>query len=136
MRFPSKVDGSLHAIAGASVLVALAALLLGPSHATRMLWIPVATVVLVAATVVWVSCSTYYELERDALVAHCGPFSWHVRFAEISSVRASRTTRSGPALSLDRLEIAYSRGRILVISPADQAGFLDALRRRVPSLAA
>jgi hypothetical protein len=38
-------------------------------------------------------------------------------------------------LSLDRLEIAYGDGRLLLISPQDKAGFLAALRRRVPRLA-
>jgi len=31
-----------------------------------------------------------------------------------------------------RLEIAFGGGRVLLISPADKAGFLAALRRRSP----
>lgn len=40
---------------------------------------------------------------------------------------------SAPALSLDRLEVQHLSGRVIV-SPHDQAGFVNALRARVPRL--
>jgi hypothetical protein len=54
---------------------------------------------------------------------------------EIAAVRESNSVRSGPALSMDRLEITYRDGRVLLISPDDKSGFLAALRRRAPQLA-
>lgn len=55
---------------------------------------------------------------------------------DITSVRESRSVRSGPALSMDRLEIAWGERHVLLISPEDKSGFLTALHGRVPQLAA
>jgi hypothetical protein len=133
--FRSKVDGKLKAIALAMPCVALVAIATSPRLATRVLWLPVILMVLVAVIVVWVVLSTYYEFDGNVLVAHSGPFFWRIPLKEISAVRESNSVRSGPALSMDRLEIAYGSGRVLLISPEDKAGFLAALHRRAPQLA-
>lgn len=132
--FRSKVDGKLAAIGLSMPCVALVAIGASPRH-SGLLWLPVILVVLVAVLVVWVVLSTYYEIQGEALVAHSGPFSWRVPLKEIVAVRESNSVRSGPALSMDRLEITYRDGRVLLISPADKAGFLAALHRHAPSLA-
>ena len=46
---------------------------------------------------------------------------------DITSVRRTRNPLSSPALSMDRLSIRYGKGRRIMISPADQAGFLEAI---------
>ncbi|MEP6886542.1 MAG: PH domain-containing protein [Gammaproteobacteria bacterium] len=132
--FRSKVDGKLAAVGLSMPCVALVAIVMSPGH-WGLSWLPVILVVLVAVLVVWVVLSTYYEIQGEALVAHSGPFSWHVPLKEIVAIRESNSVRSGPALSMDRLEIAYRGGRVLLISPADKAGFLAALRRHAPLLA-
>ncbi len=134
--FRSKVDAKLWAIGLAMSAVALIAIITGPRLSTGVLWLPVIATVLVAAIVVWVVLSTYYEFKGDALVAHSGPFSWRIPLKEISAVRESSSVRSGPALSLDRLDIVFGAGRVLLISPEDKTGFLAALRRRAPQLGA
>src|SRR5271166_240234 len=105
--FRSKVDAKLWAIGLAMPAVALIAIITGPRLSTGVLWLPVIATVLVAAIVVWVVLSTYYEFKGDALVAHAGPFSWRIPLKEISAVRESSSVRSGPALSMDRLEIVF-----------------------------
>jgi hypothetical protein len=37
---------------------------------------------------------------------------------------------------MDRLEVVYRGGRVLIISPADKVGFLAAIRRHTPQLGA
>jgi len=132
--FRSKIDGRFGWIALAMPGVALVALFTAPAG-NRLLWIPVSMVFLAAVLVCWIFISTYYELRQDQLVARCGPFIWRVPLAEVTAVRESSSARSGPALSMDRLEIVYRGGRVLVISPADKAGFLAALRRLAVGLA-
>jgi hypothetical protein len=132
--FRSKVDGKLKAIGLAMPCLALFAIITSPRLSTGLLWLPLIATVLVAAIVIWVLLSTYYEFKGDALVAHSGPFSWRIPIKEISGVRESRSVRSGPALSMDRLEIIFGDGCVLLISPLDKAGFLAALRRRAPRL--
>jgi hypothetical protein len=131
--FRSKVDGKFKWIAFAMPAVAVMALLTA-SPPNRLLWIPVGALVLAAMTVGWIFISTYYELQADELVAHCGPFTWRIPLADVTAVRESKSTRSGPALSMDRLEIVHGPGRVLIISPADKERFLAALRRRAPAL--
>jgi hypothetical protein len=134
--FRSKIDAKLWAIGLAMPAVALIAIITSPRLSNGLLWLPVIATVFVAAIVVWVVLSTYYEFQGDALVAHSGPFSWRIPLKEISAVRESSSMRSGPALSMERLEIVFGAGRVLLISPEDKAGFLAALRRRAPQLAA
>lgn len=132
--FPSKVDGKLFFVGLALPCVALIAMSSTPGRAVLF---PAALVtVLVAVLVVWIVFSTYYEITKDLLIARSGPFSWRIPLEEISRVRESRSARSGPALSMDRLEITWSGGNVLLISPKDKTRFLAALRARAPQLAA
>ena len=133
--FRSKVDGKLTAVGFAIPGVAILAFALSPKNSMSVLWLPLALTALVAILVLWVMLSTYYEFQGEVLVAHSGPFSWRVPMQDIIAVRESNSARSGPALSMDRLEITFGAGRVLLISPADKPGFLAALHRRAPRLA-
>ena len=130
--FSSKVDGKLFLVGLATPCVALIAMSSTPGRA--VLFPAALVVVLVAVLVVWIMFSTYYEIAGDLLIAHSGPFSWRIPLKEISRVRESRSARSGPALSMDRLEITWGGGKILLISPKDKTRFLAALHSRAPHL--
>jgi hypothetical protein len=112
------------------------AVLTGPPGGNRVMWIPVGMAVLAALLVCWILLSTRYELEDGALVTHCGPFAWRIPLAEISAVRDSSSARSGPALSMDRLEVIHRGGKVLIISPADKPAFMAALRQQAPHVRA
>ena len=131
--FRSKVDGKIKGLGLLLPGVALMALFTSP-RGNLLLWLPVALVFLAALIVSWILMSTYYELQAGELVAHSGPFTWRIPLTEVTDVRESSTVRSGPALSMDRIEIIYGGGRVLVISPADKAEFLAAMQRRAPGL--
>ena len=131
--FRSKVDGRFKWIGMLMPVIALAALF-GAQPGSRLPWIPVGMACLAAILVCWILISTYYELSREQLIVHCGPFTWRIAFADICEIRESDSVRSGPALSMDRLEITCRGGKVLLISPADKAGFLRALRQRAPNL--
>jgi hypothetical protein len=74
---------------------------------------------------------TEYELTSSTLRIRCGFFRTSVPLAAIEKVQPSRSALSAPALSLDRLDVQYRGGRVL-ISPRDRAGFIAALRQRAP----
>jgi hypothetical protein len=133
--FRSKVDRKMTAIGLAIPGAAILAIALSPKNSMSMLWLPLTLTALVAVFVLWVMLSTYYEFQGEELVAHSGPFSWRVPLQDITAVRETNSARSGPALSMDRLEIAFGAGRVLLISPADKPGFIAALQRRAPQLA-
>jgi hypothetical protein len=132
--FRSKIDPKLKAVGLAAPCIAILALVTSGGLTTRLAWLPMTLTVLVAAMVVWVVLDTYYEFQGDALVVRSGPFSWRISLKDIAAVRESNSLRSGPALSMDRLEITRRNGRAMLISPQDKAGFLAMLHRRAPHL--
>jgi hypothetical protein len=83
----------------------------------------------------WTFYGTSYTLLADELRIRCGPLRFRVPLGEITSVSPSRNPRSGPACSLDRLEIRYGgRGSRILISPDDKRTFLEALLVRCDQL--
>jgi hypothetical protein len=131
--FRSKIDGGFIWIALAMPAVAFVALFTAP-QGNRLLWIPVGLLFLATVTIGWIFVATYYELTADQLVTRCGPFTWRIPLAEVSAIRESNSARSGPALSLDRMEIVYGDGKVLVISPTDKGRFVAAVHQRVAAL--
>ena len=71
-----------------------------------------------------------YTLEDKSLLAQSGILKWRIPYAEIQTVELSNSILSGPALSLQRIEVHYDRGRIL-ISPNERDLFLKELRKKV-----
>jgi len=71
-----------------------------------------------------------YTLEDKSLLAQSGILKWRIPYAEIQTVELSNSILSGPALSLQRIEVQYDRGRIL-ISPNERDLFLKELRKKV-----
>ncbi|UEG55384.1 PH domain-containing protein [Mucilaginibacter daejeonensis] len=53
----------------------------------------------------------------------------------IKSVKATRNPLSAPAISLDRLEIAYGKYDTIMVSPKDRTGFIAQLLNDHPSIA-
>jgi hypothetical protein len=133
--FRSRIDAKFKVLPFALAGVALFTLWTRPKMASTALWSVMELLMIGAAVLaIWITFTTYYELEHDALVAHSGPFSWRIPLAQITAVRPSNSLLSSPAMSMDRLEITYGSGRSILVSPLDKAGFLALLRRRVPRL--
>ena len=75
----------------------------------------------------WMMVATDYRVADDLLRIRCGPFRWTLPIDAIASVKPSNSLKSAPALSIDRLRICYDNDRIILVSPKDQAGFLQAI---------
>lgn len=89
----------------------------------------VALILLSLGLPVWLLFSTHYRTDIDSLYVRSGPFSWIIPLAEIESVKPSRAAWSSPALSLDRLEIRYSGGKRILVSPRERDAFIDAVSK-------
>ncbi len=87
----------------------------------------VAAALLIVALIGSLLVRTHYTVQGNILRIASGPFSWKVPVDQIESVKATRNPLSSPALSLDRLQISYGKGRRIMVSPADKAGFLKAV---------
>lgn len=130
--FPSKVDRWilwLTAIPLAVSMVAVgSALLAHPPLSAALLMVGLEVVVLGFITLTFKS--TRYEVTDREVIARSGPFRWRIGIDGIESIRPSRSPLSSPALSLDRLEIRYAGGRMLLVSPENREGFLEAVVAR------
>ena len=87
----------------------------------------------VVALMLWLIIGTHYTVDRGTLRIVSGPFRWKVAIDQISSVEATKSPLSSPALSLDRLRVRYGKNRRILISPADRVGFLEAIGHELKS---
>ncbi len=70
---------------------------------------------------------TRYKIEAQLLHVQSGPFRSTVRIEDIKRLKATKTLLSGPALSLDRIEILHKQYDIVIVSPKDKTAFVQAL---------
>lgn len=130
--FVSKVDGWLVAACLAPGAILLCSLTMtsraGHAGAPAILFLISIGMALLFA---WVLLGTNYRFQGAALVITSGPFRWVVPIRDIISVEPTRSARSGPALSFDRLRIEYGNPRrAIMISPREQARFLTQLQQK------
>ena len=78
----------------------------------------------------WFFYTTQYLVEDEILKIKSGPFKWTIPITSISQVVETTNPRSSPALSLRRLEITYGESKIIMVSPKDHDGFLEAIGQR------
>ena len=74
-----------------------------------------------------------YSLSEDELFVKNGFSTQSIPLKDITHIIPTNSMLSAPALSLDRIEIKYKGGSI-VISPKDKEGFYRAIQERVPAL--
>jgi len=84
---------------------------------------------LVVAFMLWLVRATKYVVTEDALIIHGGLFKKTIPLSTILSVTETRNPLSSPAFSLDRLEIEFGEGKIILISPKDKPAFMADLER-------
>lgn len=73
----------------------------------------------------WLWLGTDYYISETTLKIKSGPFSEDIPIKEILSIRSSKNAISSPALSLDRLQIRYGYGKVVLISPKDKELFIE-----------
>jgi hypothetical protein len=133
--FPSKIDGFMYVLVGATVIALVGGVCVvwsAPAPLAHRVGVTAMNLA-IAAFMAWTTWGTRYTVAPPSLVIRSGPFRWTVPLAEIRTVTPSRSMLSAPACSLDRLEITFGSRRTLV-SPADRAGFLAALAAACPGL--
>jgi hypothetical protein len=128
MIFRSKVDAWIGAIlllaTGAQIWAAL--FIFTSGHPGR--WVAVPLLLIGPVLILWIMATTYYVVSSAELLIRCGPVRVRIPIDQIANIQKTRNPLSSPALSLDRLAINYGKGQTCMISPKDQAGFLETLR--------
>lgn len=75
----------------------------------------------------WILFGTHYRIDSTLIRICAGPFSWSIPLDYIHSVTTARSYMPAPALSHDRLIIAYGRNQEISVSPQRKTAFLEAL---------
>lgn len=140
MRYRSKVDAWLVVVLGLPFvgvpLIGISLVIkggetLGPGLAMLGTWLVVAILGGV------LSYPIEYVVDATVLRIRSGVLRTDIPIASITSVRPTHNPLSAPALSLDRLAIAYAKGgqpRLGLVSPKDKTAFLQELSARDPGL--
>lgn len=132
-QFKSKIDRWIFVLLIVVIIVQIVAVgsaaiqAADPLVTTGMIFLMIGVVGLM----VWLLLGTHYTVDRGVIKVVSGPFRWKVPIDQITSVTATKSPLSSPALSLDRICIRYGKRRRIMISPADRAAFLTAIGRRL-----
>ena len=92
----------------------------------------VMTALLVLLIIFWFR--TIYKIEGDILHIYYGPFRFHVVISEITSIRLAKNIFTGPSLSIERIEITYSKYHVIQISPKEKEKFVNMLLQMNPNI--
>jgi amino acid transporter len=97
-----------------------------------------------AGLIIWLITTTYYEINGNTLKVAAGPIRHQIDINNIKSIRPSRNPLASPALSLDRLEVTYSKptGKVdtiyswktVLISPKEKDLFIQELVKVNPNI--
>ena len=89
------------------------------------LWIGLAIVLSVFVFIMFIFSTTYYVIEKNALLVRCSFFfSCVIDIHAITQISETHSPLSAPAASLDRLEISYGTSKSIIISPRDKKVFM------------
>jgi hypothetical protein len=86
--------------------------------------------VLIIGLFIWCWTSTYYMIDKEKLVAICGPFKIPVQISDIREIKTNQKTIGGiikPTLSWDCIVIEYGNYKAISISPQHQDRFINTL---------
>lgn len=121
---------------GLEVLVPLVVILVPVTvvMAIQLIWIGVVVCGLITLFLVSVYARTDYKITRELLLIRCGFFYvLDIKVSDIVRVRRSNELSNAPALSVDRLEVIYGGGRVL-ISPRNKLKFVNDLKTVNPAI--
>lgn len=100
-----------------------------------LIWVGLAVCVLVILFAVNIFTGTYYKITaKHRLLIKCGLLeSFDINVDDIEWIKRTNELTNAPALSLDRLEIGYKGGTVMV-SPRDKAKFVSDLKKLNPKI--
>ncbi|SHG72977.1 PH domain-containing protein [Flagellimonas flava] len=85
--------------------------------------------------ILYLFATTHYTIDGNWLHVQCG-FLVRKKIDIGTIIRISETSSliSGPAVSLDRLNVVYGANKDILISPKDKSGLIEHLRRINPEI--
>lgn len=84
--------------------------------------------------IAWLWFGTGYTVDAKYLRVQSGPLRWRIEVKQISEIKEIRNFLPSAALSLDRLDVRFSKVGRIYISPADKEQFIALLKRMNPGV--
>lgn len=77
--------------------------------------------------------TTYYQIDKELLIVKSSFFiNLRIDIRTIHAIKETYNPLSSPATSIDRLEIRYGLGKMVLVSPKDKMGFIREIQRINP----
>jgi hypothetical protein len=136
MTFRSKVDRWMYIIIALTVVTPFAAVLPGYLRGQtggRVFLVPAIALVVVTVLFTCIAAPVRYTLSDGDLIIRSGLLRRRIPYGSIIGAVPTRNPMSSPALSVERLQVEFMGGYVL-ISPERKAEFLEELARRAPHL--
>ncbi|MFD1928931.1 PH domain-containing protein [Sporosarcina siberiensis] len=81
----------------------------------------------IVTLLLWIWFGTGYKIEGEFLKVRYGPFKSKINIKEIKTIRRTKSPLTAPALSVDRLEIRFSKYDVINISPKSESELIHSL---------
>ncbi|WP_166242931.1 PH domain-containing protein [Paenibacillus turpanensis] len=137
MKFQSRKDWWLTFILWGSMLLLIGiggfTLFAGEFHLSKI-FVVFPLMIVFPIFMLWMWLTTFYVIDDSHLLIRYGPFKKNIPLSAIVSVKNTTNPSSSPALSLQRLEIAYNRYDSVLVSPQNRDQFLELLSKRCPNV--
>lgn len=91
-------------------------------------------ILIISLIILWLDSSTGYTVTSTHLLIKSTIIRAEVRLETLQKVSHSNNPISAPALSIKRMEITTTDGRLILISPVEEEFFLRILKERSPNL--
>lgn len=82
----------------------------------------------------WFWFQTGYTIADNLLIIRYGPFKKNIQIDEIHSLRETKNPFSAPALSMDKLELSFTKFDMVAISPKNKNEFVQQLLKQNPRI--
>lgn len=97
-------------------------------------WLKIVFLFPIGICLIWIWFKTGYIIKDNQLKIQYGPFKKNIKIDEIHSIRKTKNPFTAPALSMDKIEINYSRHRTIAISPKNKTEFVHQLLKQSPHI--
>lgn len=97
-------------------------------------WIKIIILSPIGLFLLWFWFQTGYTIADNLLIIRYGPFKKNIQIDEIHSLRETKNPFSAPALSMDKLELSFTKFDMVAISPKNKNEFVQQLLKQNPRI--
>jgi hypothetical protein len=122
---------------GLEILIPIA-LILGVTfylHIANRIWVGIIINSAVTLFITYLYVGTKYIIDEKSLFVKAGfLINQTIPIQEIKCISRTNNPLSSPALSLDRIQLFYSKSKNVIISPKDKNAFINHLQKINPNI--